>query len=35
MYPPELELKDTPESDLSVSYLDVLLEKDIQGNLTL
>ena len=32
--PGELEIKDTTESNTSVSYLDILLEKDINGNLT-
>ena len=30
----ELEIKDTTDSDMSVSYLDILLEKDSDGNLT-
>lgn len=34
MYPTEPEWKDTSESDLSLSYSDDLLEKDIKGNLT-
>lgn len=34
IYPSELEIKDTTESESSVSYLDILLEKDINGNLT-
>ncbi len=34
IYPGELEIKDTTESDTSASYLDILLEKDTNGNLT-
>ena len=34
IYPCELEIKDTTDSDMSVSYLDILLEKDSDGNLT-
>ena len=34
IYPGELEIKDTTESVSSVSYLDVLLEKDLNGILT-
>ena len=34
IYPSELEIKDTTESASSVSYLDILLEMDIDGNLT-
>ena len=34
IYPGELEIKDTTESDTFVSYQDILLEKDITGNLT-
>ena len=34
IYPGELEIKDTTESDTSPSYLDILLEKDTNGNLT-
>lgn len=35
IHPRELEIKDSKESKSSVSYLDILLEKDITGNLTL
>ena len=34
IYPGGLEIKDTTESDTSVSYLDILFEKDTNGNLT-
>ena len=34
IYPSELEIKDSTESDTSASYLDILLEKDSNGNLT-
>ena len=34
IYPGELEIKDTTESVSSVSYLDALLEKDLNGILT-
>lgn len=33
IYPDELEIKDTTESDRSASYLDLLLEIDKKGNL--
>lgn len=34
IYSSELEIKDTTDSEISVSYLDVLVEKDVNGNLT-
>ena len=34
IYPSELEIKDTTESASSVSYFDILLGIDIDGNLT-
>ena len=34
IYPSELEIKDTTESDVSASYLDILLEIDSNGRLT-
>jgi hypothetical protein len=34
IYPDELEIKDTTESDKSVSYLDILLNIDFSGRLT-
>ena len=34
IYPSELEIKDTTASASSISYLDILLEMDIDGNLT-
>jgi hypothetical protein len=34
MYPDELEMKDTAESDISASYLDILLNIDSNGRLT-
>jgi hypothetical protein len=34
IYPDELEIKDTTESDKSVSYLDILLNIDLNGRLT-
>jgi hypothetical protein len=35
IYPDELEIKDTTESDISASYLDFLLHIDPDGRLTL
>jgi hypothetical protein len=34
IYPDELEIKDTTESDKSASYLDILLNIDSNGRLT-
>ena len=34
IYPDELEIKDTTESDRSASYLDILLKIDCDGRLT-
>jgi hypothetical protein len=34
IYPDELEIKDTTESDKSASYLDILLNIDSDGRLT-
>lgn len=34
LYPGELEIKDTTDFDISVSYLNILHEKDAIGNLT-
>jgi hypothetical protein len=34
IYPDELEIKDTTESDKSASYLDILLNTDSNGRLT-
>ena len=34
IYPDELEIKDTTESDRSASYLDILLDIDSNGRLT-
>ena len=34
IYPNELEIKDTTESSMSASYLDILLNIDINGKLT-
>jgi hypothetical protein len=34
IYPDELEIKDTTDSDRSASYLDILLEFDSNGRLT-
>ena len=34
IYPSELEIKDTTESSMSASYLDILLNIDINGKLT-
>jgi hypothetical protein len=35
IYPSELEIKDTPKSSTSASYLDVLLDIDAGGKLTI
>ena len=34
IYPSELEIKDTTESSISASYLDILVNRDINGKLT-
>ena len=34
IYPKELDIKDTTESDISASYLDILLNIDSNGKLT-
>ena len=34
IYPNELEIKDTTESSMSASYLDILLNIDINGKIT-